>query len=391
MLRGHCNLHPHSNVLYLMLNRRTIRIKIMQSLFAFEQCKEADYQLALDLIEERFKPDLNSMEVQDKNLLKQQHKASHTLFEKRFKGTDKGTEVDEKISRVANEAIDLYNKQVKKDQNFLARNITIEIQKLTETYHHVLGLIIAFAETVSADKKPIHGKLINLSIIKALQENPDLKKELLRSAGWSGEMQIVRDWVREILKEDKEYQKFIETKESDEDTQKTFLKHLFRKIILGSNAINDYFDEQDIRWAEDKDIIKSLADKTLKSFENGRVELQKVSLDWEDDKSFIDKLFEGTVGLADEFKELIANNTKNWEVDRLPLTDRVILEMAITEMITFPNIPVKVTINEYIELAKGYSTPKSRQFINGILDVMSKKMKESGAMKKSGRGLIDNK
>ena len=313
------------------------------------------------------------------------------MFEKRFKGTDKGTEVDEKISRVANEAIDLYNKQVKKDQNFLARNITIEIQKLTETYHHVLGLIIAFAETVSADKKPIHGKLINLSIIKALQENPDLKKELLRSAGWSGEMQIVRDWVREILKEDKEYQKFIETKESDEDTQKTFLKHLFRKIILGSNAINDYFDEQDIRWAEDKDIIKSLADKTLKSFENGRVELQKVSLDWEDDKSFIDKLFEGTVGLADEFKELIANNTKNWEVDRLPLTDRVILEMAITEMITFPNIPVKVTINEYIELAKGYSTPKSRQFINGILDVMSKKMKESGAMKKSGRGLIDNK
>jgi N utilization substance protein B len=78
-------------------------------------------------------------------------------------------------------------------------------------------------------------------------------------------------------------------------------------------------------------------------------------------------------------------------VDRLPLTDRVILEMAIAEMIHFPNIPVKVTINEYIELTKEYSTPKSRQFINGILDVISKSMKESGAVKKSGRGLIDNK
>jgi len=75
----------------------------------------------------------------------------------------------------------------------------------------------------------------------------------------------------------------------------------------------------------------------------------------------------------------------------LPLTDQVILGMALAEMVNFPGIPVKVTINEYIELAKEYSTPKSRQFINGILDVISKKMQESGAMKKSGRGLIDNK
>ena len=78
-------------------------------------------------------------------------------------------------------------------------------------------------------------------------------------------------------------------------------------------------------------------------------------------------------------------------MDRLPLTDRIILEMAIAELITFSHIPVKVSINEYIELAKLYSTPKSRQFINGILDVISKELLGSGDMKKSGRGLIDNK
>ena len=88
---------------------------------------------------------------------------------------------------------------------------------------------------------------------------------------------------------------------------------------------------------------------------------------------------------------MIANNTKNWEVDRLPLTDRAILQMAIAELTEFPNIPVKVTINEYIELAKLYSTPKSRQFINGILDVMAKELKLTGQIKKSGRGLMDNK
>ena len=110
-----------------------------------------------------------------------------------------------------------------------------------------------------------------------------------------------------------------------------------------------------------------------------------------DDKQFIEKLYQKAANLEGKFKDLVANNTRNWEVDRLPLTDRMILEMAIAELIIFPNIPVKVSMNEYIELAKNYSTPKSRQFINGILDVIAKELKESGDVKKSGRGLIDNR
>ena len=374
-----------------MLNRRTIRIKIMQSLFAFEQCKEANYLLSLDLLDERFSPDLNSMEVQDKDFLRKQKKEAKQVFENQFKkATDVG-QVEKAISIAVADATTLFEKQVRKDQQFLGKNITIEIQKLTETYHNTLGLIIALAEVAGGEKKSIHANFPSQPIIQALIDNPELKKELLRSAGWVNKITLVRDWFREILKEDKEYQKFIELKSQALDSQKAFLKYLLRKVILGSNAINDYFEEQDIRWAEDKDIIKSLAEKTIKSFDGQKVELQKVSLDWEDDKLFIDRLFKNTIELDESYKELIAQNTKNWEVDRLPLTDRVILEMALAEMVNFPNIPVKVTINEYIELAKEYSTPKSRQFINGILDVISKKMKESGAVKKSGRGLIDNK
>ena len=114
-------------------------------------------------------------------------------------------------------------------------------------------------------------------------------------------------------------------------------------------------------------------------------------MDWEDDLIFMNTLFEKTTQIEKSNKDLIANNTKNWEVDRLPLTDRVILEMAITELINFPAIPVKVTINEFIELTKHYSTPKSAKFVNGILDVIAKELLTSGAVKKSGRGLIDNK
>jgi N utilization substance protein B len=137
-----------------------------------------------------------------------------------------------------------------------------------------------------------------------------------------------------------------------------------------------------------------MIEKTIKAYDPGEKEkltLHALSLNWDEDREFIEGLYNESVGLEPRYRDLIARNTRNWEVDRLPLTDKIILEMAIAEILNFPSIPVKVTINEYIELAKNYSTPKSRQFINGILDVIAKELKESGSVKKSGRGLIDNK
>jgi len=375
-----------------MLNRRTLRIKIMQTLFAFDQCKEADHTLALDLIDERFAPDLNSMEVQDKELLKKQRKAATQYFEKIYKGQTPSSEADEKVIKVAEEALRMYQQQVKKDQDFLAKNTVLEIEKLTNLYHSVLSLLMEFAELAAGEKKVNHSNFINHPWIIALSNNEELKKQLLRSdSGWQKNKDKVRGWFRDIIKDDQTYLEFIAAKKTDEASQKDLIRHLVRKLILGPGPINDFFEENDIRWAEDKVIVRSLVDKTIKSYADGKIEIQKLSLDWDDDKSFIEKLFKNTVDLDEKYKQLIAKNTKNWEVDRLALTDRVIIEMAIAEMIHFPNIPVKVTINEYIELTKDYSTPKSRQFINGILDVISKSMKDSGDIRKSGRGLIDNK
>jgi transcription antitermination protein NusB len=375
-----------------MLNRRTLRIKIMQSLFAFEQCKEANHLLAHDLIDERFQPDLNSMEPQDKDLLRKQNKAAMQLFERKFRGKQVEDSSDSKINSAVEEASELFRKQVKKDQTFLSKNILIEIEKLTGLYHDVLSLLIEFAGLAAAEKKVDHSHFAKHPLITALSNHAELTATLLKSGSlWQKHKDSVRSWFKEVIKEDDAYQEFIASKKPSEEDQKSIIKHLVRKRILGVGPINDFFEAEDIRWAEDREIIKSLVDKTIKSFENNQITLQKLSLDWDDDKLFITKLFTNTIELDEKYKQLIAQNTRNWEVDRLPLTDRVILEMALAEMVTFPNIPVKVTINEYIELTKEYSTPKSRQFINGILDVMSKAMKESGAIKKSGRGLIDNK
>ncbi len=375
-----------------MLNRRTLRIKIMQTLFSFDQCKEADYTLALDFINERFSPDLNSMEVQDKELLRTQKKEATQYFEKLYIGQASSMEVDKKVSDVAEEALRNYQSQVKKDQDFLAKNSLLEIEKLSNLYFSVLSLLMEFAALAAAEKKANHSNFVNHPWIAAISKNEELKKLLLRSdSGWQNNSSQVRSWFRDIIKEDQTYLGFIALNQTDDDSQKELIRHVVRKLMLGTGPINEFFEEQDLRWAEDKVIVRSLADKTLKSYKDGNIEIQKLSLDWEDDKDFIGKLFKGTIELDEKYKKLIAKNTKNWDVARLPLTDRLIIEMAITEMVHFPNIPVKVTINEYIELTKEYSTPKSRQFINGILDVISKSMIETGDIKKSGRGLIDNK
>jgi N utilization substance protein B len=377
-----------------MLNRRTLRIKIMQSIFAFEQCKEANYQLALDQIEEQFTPDLNSMEVQDKNLLKSQRRQARQLLEKKFETPSALGSDDKAINSALQSTMSAYQKNVKKDFLFLGKNMILEVEKINDTYFSVLGLLIEFSVLAHADKKSGYMNFAQNAWIQSLNSNAELKSNLSKhTTGWQSRQEKTRGWFRDILRNETEFKKYNGLKSPSAEEQKLFLKHLVRKVILGKSAIQDYFEEEDILWAEDKDIVRSLVDKTIKSMDeiSGAVELQKLSLDWEDDREFMDKLFTKSIELDPAHKELISQNTKNWEVDRLPLTDRIILEMAIAELITFPGIPVKVSINEYIELAKMYSTPKSRQFINGILDVIAKELQQTGVVKKSGRGLIDNK
>jgi N utilization substance protein B len=207
-------------------------------------------------------------------------------------------------------------------------------------------------------------------------------------------VEMVRVWFRDVVRQDNEYLQYLDRKNPPPEDQRKFVSYLYKKVVFGKTIINDYYEEEVLRWTEDKDIVKALVEKTIKSYDpakNQPLALHSLSLNWEEDKDFIEKLFDMGQNLSPAHKALIANNTRNWEVDRLPLTDRIILEMSIAELISFPNIPVKVTINEYIELAKNYSTPKSRQFVNGILDVIAKELKDSGDIKKSGRGLIDNK
>ncbi len=379
-----------------MLNRRSLRIKVMQSLFALQQCKDANYELCLEKISEKFSPDLNSMEVQNKAELTTQKKQALQLFKEAFANEETSIDhKDVKVKKGVNDCLNFYYNQNKKDSAFFAKNLVSEVEKIYERYIAVLWLAVEFLELAESDKKVSHKNFAQNGWINALRDSPEMKKELKKiGRHWADKMDRVRIWFRDVIRQDTEYLHYLDKKNPSLEDQKRFANHLFKKVILGKTVINEYFEEEVQRWAEDKEIVKGLVEKTVKSFDpetKTPLSLHTLSVNWEDDKDFIERLYSKGSQLDAKYKSLIANNTRNWEVDRLPLTDRIILEMAIAELIIFPNIPVKVSINEYIELAKNYSTPKSRQFINGILDVMSKELKSAGDVKKSGRGLIDNK
>jgi transcription antitermination protein NusB len=377
-----------------MLNRRTLRIKAMQALYALEQCKEANYQRCLERIVAAYQPDLNSMEPQDKKQLDKSKNQAVALFKKHFDNISESHSEDGQMVELLVSERKFYDDQVAKDLRFFKQQILIEVEAIYSLYIQLLALLIEFADAARAEKKLNHLNFTRNLWIKELKENKSIQAAILKFSDWNQHSSEVRSWFKDVVKNNDTYLAYLDKKEPSNEDQLSLLIYISRKIVLSKGRIFDYFELKDLYWAENKDIVKSLVDKTLKSFnpETGEpMQLQTLSPNWEEDKQFFIDLFEAVVKLEPEYKDLIADNTKNWEVDRLPLTDRVILELAISEALNFHNIPIKVTINEYIELSKKYSTDKSRQFVNGILDVITKKMQQSGSLKKSGRGLIDNK
>ena len=384
-----------------MLNRRTLRVKAMQALFAFEQCKGADYSVSIHEIEETFSPDLNSMEEQDPILLSHQKDEATKLFEK-YVHEEKAdiSASDDQVVDVVKDAIKNYHQQVKKDRSRVRKTMVLEAERIYDHFIKVLNLLIQFSEMADAGvgfKKSEQNAQHNFSknsIIKVLRENDDLQNiSIKKDLKWQSNIDFVRDWFKNVISKDEAYMEYLQLESPDPQQDYEIINHLIRKVIFKNDTILSYWENADMNWAEDSAIVRSLVNKTMKSIteSDGGMELASLSYNWEEDKEFFEVLFDEVVKNEKYLQELVTQKTKNWEFDRIAYTDRLILMMAICEMLNFASIPIKVTINEYIEVSKNYSTPKSKQFVNGVLDVIAVDLQNQGQIKKSGRGLIDNK
>lgn len=383
-----------------MVNRRILRVKAFQQMYAYWTQERAQHHLAFDELTQIFLPDLSLMIPKEEQMprLEGLRKLAVIQLTEFFQGISTDELIPEESLKAAQSAFKIYQNNAKKIAIKLKKDMVSEVESIYKAYLKILFYIQSLSEIAQWDEKR---RLLENSTKTSLLKNnkilailPKWKsfQDALREnhIGWSEdeETRLKKLFIEAILL-DPIFLEYLPKAGNNFEDDLEIVKYILKNFLLKHPSMTEFFEEKDLNWNLNKDIVKSLSTKTFKIEALEDLSLQSLALQWENDKNFFEDLFECTLNFDKDLNSWIETQTKNWESDRLALTDFILLKMAITEMIKFPSIPVKVSINEYIELAKNYSTPKSGQFINGVLDEISIRLINEKIIQKSGRGLID--
>ena len=387
-----------------MLNRRILRVKAMQALYGYFTAVESIKEVKREELREEHSLDPAKHDFADKALFEARKKQAVRLFNQNLLNPEIASEetIEDDVKSSVNDAIDAFNTAIGKEATSRKNEMMKEARKLHETYLKLLVLPLEIEQREKLDqekeekayiaKAKKHYPFIQDPLLLALKSSEVLNKEVAReSVSWGNEQDVIKSWYREQIRTSESMEPFFLEKATEVEGNGVVME-LFRRVIFKNDAILSYMEDHHLHWSENQPIIKSMVIKTIKSLQDEEgFELAELTKNGEDDFKFLDRLFADVIRNNDFLEEMIQKRTKNWDVERIALTDRVILKLALVEMMNSPSIPVKVSINEAIEISKLYSTPKSKQFINGVLDVLSNELTSSGKIRKSGRGLIDNK
>ncbi|HHP7240082.1 MAG TPA: transcription antitermination factor NusB [Cyclobacteriaceae bacterium] len=371
-----------------MLNRRMLRIKAMQALYGLQQSLDSDYQLGYAALDHK----LSEMPGDENPDIKKKALEEYTNTIRGYKESA-SENLSSEISSTIDAAVNDYREIFEREKRHFNTHMNKELDSIHKNFLSFLHFPAVLANYEKSKTRSSSNFQQNKGIY--LIENLLKNKTNSFSIKWENHREITKSIFR-VMVDDAEFVNYQSKKSSDEKKDIEILEHLFKKEMFKNEALNDYMHQKDLYWSENAFILKSLIRKMFKNYvpdanEKERLTLPTLLINEEEDLQFLKDLFHNTIKNDNLYEKLIAQKAQNWDINRIAYTDKILLKMGITELIHFPSIPVKVTINEYIELSKNYSTPKSKQFVNGILDVLSKELKNKGLVKKSGRGLIDNK
>ena len=287
---------------------------------------------------------------------------------------------------------------IEKEEKFLLHSIDsiqdlylIMLTTLTEIRKKEIVFLEASSKKHLAtpeEKKP-NKKFVNNAVLQLLEENSSLSIALEKRKinNWS----MNDDYILILLDEVKQselYQKYMSKKGSSFEEDKQFVIDMFTELIAPNDKLYEYLEDNKLTWVDDIPVVNTQILKQLNQItEKSEFRVSKLYKD-EEDKEFVSVLFRKTVLNEVELAKEYIDKTPNWDADRIAEIDTIVLKMAICEFLKFPSIPVKVTINEYLEISKEYSTPKSSIFINGILDNLVKEFQANNKILKTGRGLM---
>jgi len=299
----------------------------------------------------------------------------------------------------------LYAFNRKKGDNLEAaeKELLYSLKKSYDLYHLLLLLIIEIIDVaeekidLAKNKKiPTHEdlnpntKLIDNRLIKQLSANKQLKNYTNKAGlSWRKYLELPRKYYN-ILKDSNLYNDYMKSGKSSYAEDKKLVARLLDLILMESEELESVLEEESVYWNDDLDFISVMVDKTLRQFKESTTEDHSLMTLYrsDEDELFVKTLLRKTILKSELLSELIDSNTTNWEIERVALMDMLVMQLAITEIMEFPEIPVKVSLNEYIEIAKFYCTSKSSTFVNGILDKIVREMRGKNMFSKQGRGLI---
>ncbi|NOQ24494.1 MAG: transcription antitermination factor NusB [Bacteroidales bacterium] len=296
-----------------------------------------------------------------------------------------------------------YLKSSEQSINQAEKELFFSIQKFYDLYHYLILLVLDISDFAEAkielsklkrlpseeDLNP-NTKFINNRLIKLLKENEDLKKYLNdQKLNWVNYPELIKN-LYNIMRESEIYLNYMSSDARSFNEDKKFISDIFLKIIINHEPLYQNLEEQSIFWNDDTEFVIGMIMKSIKSFKASSDETEKLMTLFtnEEDRDFVKRLFRKAIINHKEYQELVAKFITNWDVERVAFMDIVVMSLAVAEMVEFSEIPIKVSLDEYIEIAKFYSTQKSNVFINGILDKIIDHLKKEGKIKKIGRGLI---
>lgn len=299
-----------------------------------------------------------------------------------------------------------YHQSNTKDIKAYEKFLLSSIDQVFEMYIWMLSLINEVADYTARDAEERANKhlptaddlnanvklLSNKFILTLAQSNEFSIAAKKYKVEWSFDPELAKSLFT-TLKASPEYAEYLAKEDDSIQSDKDIIKFIFKKVILKSSLAEQVFEDKFIFWPVDKEVLQALIAKTFKNFSHDedlrKNKLAEISGNWAEDKEFVINLFEQTLRHDADYQALIAEKTQNWEPDRIAMMDTLLMKMAIVEFVNFTSIPVKVTINEYLEISKEFSTPKSNSFINGILDKILAELKAQNKVRKIGRGLIE--
>jgi len=300
-------------------------------------------------------------------------------------------------------ALYAFNRREDEDLAKAEKELMFSIGKTYDLYHYLLLLVLEIADIATGKiEQALHKKIptpedlnpnrrfIDNQVISQIRNNIAFKKYIFGSKlTWVNFAHIPRLLYNKMISWET-YEEYMNSEVSNYQSDKKFIIRLITELLPDSEDLINSLEEQSIYWNDDMEYILIMIEKTLKKFkaDSGESEELMPLFKNEEDEEFVKLLFRKAVLHTKEYSDLIDSNTTNWEVERIALMDILVMQLAITEVLEFPEIPVKVTLNEYIEIAKYYCTSKSSTFVNGILDNIVKEIRGKGLVKKFGRGLV---